>query len=62
MAFLRIVADNTKHPTVIEQINSYAKEQGLIKKAGAYYDKNGNFIGSMYQVGKIAGIDFQEHK
>lgn len=62
MAFLRIVSDNTKQPTVIEQINLYAKEHGLVKKAGAYYDKNGKFIGSIYQIGKIAGIDMMEWK
>ncbi len=63
MALIRLVSSETmaQKPSIIEQINDYAKKSGLIKKNGAFL-KNGLFYGSFLDVGREAGIDLQDGK
>lgn len=49
-------------PTPIEQINRYAQQHGVVKKNGAFYAKDGKFIGGLFAMGKMAGIDLQDGK
>lgn len=64
MTILRIVSSEImKHNvSVIEQINHYARNNGFVKKEGAFFTKEGGYIGGLYDIGRMAGIDMQEFK
>ena len=46
--------------SIIDQINKYARRIGLLKKEGAFFYRTGEYAGTMYTVGKMAGIDMME--
>jgi hypothetical protein len=48
-----------ERPTIIQQIKNYAYMKGLEQKNGSYY-KNGKYAGSLYDIGREAGIDMQD--
>ena len=49
-------------PTIIQQINDYAAKIGYERKNGGFYTKDGKYAGSIYFVGREAGIDMLEYK
>ena len=62
MVLLRIVRNEVMpyKISIIDQINKYARRIGLLKKEGAFFYRTGEYAGTMYTVGKMAGIDMME--
>lgn len=59
---IRINENAQPKPSIFDQIQAYAASQNYVKKEGGYYDRNGKYVGSIFLVGKLGGIDMLEHR
>lgn len=48
-------------PSIMDKINDYAFSKGLERKNGAFF-KDNRFYGTLFQLGREAGIDMHEYK
>ena len=64
MTLLRIVSNEVMpyQMSIIDRINRHAQEMGLVKKEGAFYNRDGSYFGTIYSVGRLAAVEMYEWK